>query len=177
VVIALPGPDQLPPGPQRQFFEALHGLYDTAGQPGARVISKEIRRNIDLPETVSHETVSAVLRGATVPAWAKVHSIIVALAGLSTRDHNVRELSESLQQLWLVARSQSRTPDVGEESYPPNDRRDPTGVLSPPPPAPPHPSAIQPLQPTHPIRLGIVGPMSIAGGAPSPDSQIVGDRI
>ena len=78
MAIALPGPDRLPPGSRREFFEALHALYDTAGQPGARVISQWIRRRRDLAETVSHETVSAVLRGTTIPVWAKVHSIVDA---------------------------------------------------------------------------------------------------
>jgi len=113
VAIALPGPDRLPTGPRREFFEALHTLYDTAGQPGARIISQWIFHKRDLRETVSHETVSAVLRGTTVPAWAKVNSIIVVLAEQSTREHDIRVLTDDLLQLWLAAR-QPRPADADD---------------------------------------------------------------
>ena len=59
----MPGEDRLPAGPLREFVQALHELYNTAGQPSARTISTAIRQNRELRETVSHETVSSVLRG------------------------------------------------------------------------------------------------------------------
>jgi tetratricopeptide (TPR) repeat protein len=105
VAIALPGPDRLPPGPMRDFVLALHVLYDRAGRPGARVISRGIRQDMSLDETVSHETVSSVLRGMSLPAWAKIHSIIVELARESIDDHDLAELMHNYQPLWLAART------------------------------------------------------------------------
>jgi tetratricopeptide (TPR) repeat protein len=105
VAIGLPGPDRLLPGPLRDFVEALHALYDSAGRPGARVISRGIRHDQRLHETVSHETVSSTLRGVSLPSWAKVQSIIVELARESIDDHDKAELMRRYQPLWLAARS------------------------------------------------------------------------
>jgi hypothetical protein len=74
--IALPGRDKLRPGPRRDLAEALHGLYRQAGLPGARTISKESRDRDDLPDTISHEGVSGILRGEGLPRWSKIESLV-----------------------------------------------------------------------------------------------------
>jgi NB-ARC domain/Tetratricopeptide repeat len=131
VAIALVGLDKLPPGPPRDFFEALHVLYDQAGQPGARVISGDIRRDHLLRETVSHETVSAVLRGTALPGWAKVHSIVVVLLaqGVGQQDQE-REVAR-IHRLWLRARSSlAATPPAPPQPVP-NARPEPTPPVTP----------------------------------------------
>ncbi len=80
---------------------------------------------------MSHETVSAVLRGASVPNWAKVHSIVLTLAELSTRDYDVRHLIQRLQQLWLAAGSKSNlaSPVAPQElKIPPNVSKVPSSI-------------------------------------------------
>jgi tetratricopeptide (TPR) repeat protein len=115
VAIALPGEDRLPVGPRRDFFEALHGLYNTAGLPSGRIISTMINKlrksggvsNASRPdlESVSHETVSSVLRGEALSSWAKVRSIVTALVALSDRDLDTDDQITAFQELWLAARS------------------------------------------------------------------------
>ncbi len=105
MAIALPGLDQLSPGPSRDFAEALHALYDLAGQPGARVISQGIRQDRNLRETVSHETVSSALRGDSLPGWGKIYSIIVVLARESVDQHDLPTLVRNFHTLWLAARA------------------------------------------------------------------------
>jgi tetratricopeptide (TPR) repeat protein len=105
VAISPPGLDRVPPGPVRDFVDALHSLYDAAGRPGARVISTRIRRNHDLSEPASHETVGSALRGASVPSWAKVRSIVVTLALMSDRQPDRGALISRFHALWLAANS------------------------------------------------------------------------
>ena len=86
----MPGPDRVPEGSHRELLLRLHQLYEGAGLPSTRTISQRIRRS-PLPETVSHETVSALLRGAPLPAWAKIRSVIIVLCGMSDQRVDVEE--------------------------------------------------------------------------------------
>ncbi len=126
MAIALPALDQLPAGPQRDFVVALHDLYDSAGRPSAREISKGIRNNASLKETVSHETVSATLRGITaLPSWGKVLSIILQLNAEAVNPRSREQLVTSFHQLWLAARSpgaEGPPEDVKPAASPPTPR-------------------------------------------------------
>jgi len=102
VVIQLPDRERLPPGPHRDLVVAMHGLYDDAGKPGSRLISAEIRRNNDLRETVSHETISATLRGRSIPAWGKIRSIVIQLVAMSDEQRDMKHVLADLRQLWLA---------------------------------------------------------------------------
>jgi len=106
VAIAMPGPERLPAGPTRDFVTAVHALYDAAGRPGARVISQGIRRDLSLRETVSHETISAVLRGASLPGWAKVRSIVIELSRESIAQPDRGATVARFQRLWLAAQAE-----------------------------------------------------------------------
>lgn len=75
----MPDEQQLPPGPRRDMAAALHDLYALAGKPAARTISTWIRDRDDLPGTLSHEGVSAVLRGSGTPRWANLESLVRVL--------------------------------------------------------------------------------------------------
>lgn len=103
MAIPLPGRDRLPPGPKRDFVEALHRLYDSAGQPAARHISKAIYKRADL-ESVSHETVSSTLRGTALPTWGKVQAIATVLAQWTIKQQDVERVLHDLQTVWIVAR-------------------------------------------------------------------------
>jgi tetratricopeptide (TPR) repeat protein len=69
------------------------------------MISQGIRHDRTLRETVSHETVSAALRGESVPGWGKVQSIIHELAKNSVDQHDLRLLDRRFHTLWLAARA------------------------------------------------------------------------
>jgi hypothetical protein len=75
-----PGDVKLPPGPKRDLVLALHGLYRSAGRPGLRKIANAITEDDALPDTVSHETVSAMLRGTSIPRWPKLECIVRQLS-------------------------------------------------------------------------------------------------
>jgi tetratricopeptide (TPR) repeat protein len=116
VAIALPGRDRLPPSPARDFVEALHRLYDSAGQPASRQVSRAIFKRTDLAETVSHETVSAALRGK-IPAWGKMRSIVIVLVDMSDDDWHLGTVLTQLNRLWLG----TRVTDAGAEEEPADD--------------------------------------------------------
>ncbi|MFC6565973.1 FxSxx-COOH system tetratricopeptide repeat protein [Actinoplanes utahensis] len=86
----MPDPDRVPAGSHRELLLRLHQLYEGAGLPSTRTISQRIRKS-PLPETVSHETVSALLRGAPLPAWSKIRAVIIVLCGMSDQRVDVEE--------------------------------------------------------------------------------------
>ncbi|WP_157437376.1 FxSxx-COOH system tetratricopeptide repeat protein [Actinoplanes subtropicus] len=132
MAIALPGRDRLPPGPNRDFVEAMHLLYDLAGRPAARAISRAIFKQSML-ESVSHETVSAVLRGDKIPTWGKVQSIVTVLAVMAVSEQNLATLLRDTHRLWIRTRPAQRP----EPAVPaPEPAPEPEAVPPPLPPAP-----------------------------------------
>jgi hypothetical protein len=104
VGIRMPGEQDLPPGSRRDLAVALYDLYELAGKPAVRTISARIRERDDLPGTLSHEGVSAVLRGAGMPRWANLESLVRVLVeqqrvGLSEADPTVARI----HALWRIA--------------------------------------------------------------------------
>jgi HJR/Mrr/RecB family endonuclease len=71
---------QLSPGPRRDLVLALHDLYRGAGRPGLRRIADAIRKADAFPDTVSHETASALLRGEGIPRWPKLECLVRQLS-------------------------------------------------------------------------------------------------
>ncbi|MEU4156494.1 FxSxx-COOH system tetratricopeptide repeat protein [Actinoplanes sp. NPDC026670] len=112
MAIEMPGPESLAPGALRDFVQALHQLYDDAGQPPSRQISDVIR--LVLPsrafEAVSHETVSALLRGRPVPAWGKTRAVVAGLCHLSVQSRAFRDEEAPFNRLWAAARSGTPAP-------------------------------------------------------------------
>lgn len=137
VAIALPGGDKLPDGPLRTFVSSVHGVYDAAGQPAARVIA---RATLDLPpsiyQSVSHETVSALLRASTVPAWEKVRSVLHVLAALAPFDYNLTDLEKHMSELWQQARRELQEATPLPIDPPPDGSPPPPQPVRPPEPAP-----------------------------------------
>jgi tetratricopeptide (TPR) repeat protein len=164
VAIALPGRDRLPPGPTRDFAEALHKLYDLAGQPASRQVSRAIFKSAEL-EAVSHETVSSMLRGR-IPAWGKVQSVVTVLARLSIREQNLDSLVSDFHDRWLQARRPGLRAPVPQQS----DVRDhapesisPRGPVSPAAPTLAAPADERP--PREPMAV-LVEERIIGGGLP-----------
>jgi tetratricopeptide (TPR) repeat protein len=100
----MPGLDALPAGPRRDLVARLHDLYGQAGKPATRIISKRI---LDLKsselETVSHETINSLLRGKSVPSWAKLRSVIVVLCRMSVQQVDIRRELVEFNALWVAS--------------------------------------------------------------------------
>ena len=143
--IGLPGTDRLPDGPMRAFVVELHSLYGLAGRPAARAISRRVFADRTL-ETVSHETVSSLLRGASLPAWAKVESIIVVLNRMAVQQSDPQQLRIRFNRLWLGVDHPPRS--AAAESQPESWDEPPPALERPlPPPEERIHSARPPLSP------------------------------
>jgi tetratricopeptide (TPR) repeat protein len=115
----MPGFDRLPRGPVRNLVQALHGLYQEAGMPGARAISDAIRARDDLRDTVSHETISAALRGDGLPRWSKVECLVRQLAAWAVSQPDPDAVVRMFHGLWLdAAASWARAGAVSRNSGP-----------------------------------------------------------
>ncbi|GAA0464114.1 hypothetical protein Ade02nite_31000 [Paractinoplanes deccanensis] len=99
--VTIPGQDRLPSGPLRDLVTALHELYGDAGKPGVRVISSDIRKRPSLRDTVSHETISAMLRGDGLPRWDKVEGVVRVLAARSVTPRDEDGEVRRFHALWL----------------------------------------------------------------------------
>ncbi|GGK72190.1 FxSxx-COOH system tetratricopeptide repeat protein [Mangrovihabitans endophyticus] len=98
-----PRPGPLPDGPLRDLVLALRGLHRAAGKPGARQISAAIRDSDDMRDTVSHETVSAMLRGGGLPKWVKVECVVRQLVAWAVTGPDTDEEIRRFHRLWLAA--------------------------------------------------------------------------
>lgn len=98
-----PQPGTVTEGPLGDLLQALHELHRAAGKPGARRISVAIRDREDMRDTVSHETISAMLRGSGLPKWVKVECVVRQLAEWSVTGHDPDHEVRRFHQLWLAA--------------------------------------------------------------------------
>jgi hypothetical protein len=105
VGVPMPGEETLPPSPTRDLVAALHELYELAGKPACRTISRIIRERDDLPGTLSHEGVSAALRGVngSIPRWANLESLVRVLAETAITKPSVDAEVVRIHSLWRVA--------------------------------------------------------------------------
>ncbi|GIF35469.1 FxSxx-COOH system tetratricopeptide repeat protein [Actinoplanes utahensis] len=103
--------------PESDFLTELRDLFRAAGKPSARRISQGIRSR-DMPDTVSHETINALLRGSTLPRWSKVESVIRILAEWDVRRPNPDTEVRRFFDLWNedVAGVHSVVPSVGPDT-------------------------------------------------------------
>jgi hypothetical protein len=102
--VKMPDESRLPPGPRRDLVAGLHELYSSAGKPACRRISVLIRERDVLPGTLSHEGVSATLRGAGgLPRWHNLESLVRVLAELSVIGLDVNAVVVRIHSLWCAA--------------------------------------------------------------------------
>jgi tetratricopeptide (TPR) repeat protein len=85
------------------LVQAIHELYDAAGRRGVRQISNAIKDRDDLRDTVSHETVSAMLRGESLPRWIKLECVVRQLAAWAVTHPDPDATVRRFHQLWLDA--------------------------------------------------------------------------
>jgi tetratricopeptide (TPR) repeat protein len=106
--------------PQADLVTELQLLYRAAGRPSLRRISQEIRENDQMPDTVSHETVKALLAGQTIPRWSKVESVVRYLAGHAVHRPDVEAEVRRFFDLWSAAtetRADQPGPPVGPQPW------------------------------------------------------------
>ena len=87
---ALPRPD-VPEGPARVLFHALHELHHRAGWPSLRSMAKAVG--------CSHTTISAAFCEPRIPRWGLLELIVETLDGNA----------ESFHDLWLAATATEST--------------------------------------------------------------------
>ncbi len=103
VGIEPPGVDRLPEGPGRDLVLALHALYRGSGKPSTRRIAEDVQ-NGDYRDTVSHETVAAMLRGDRgLPRWEKLEAVVSVLALRHTPPLDPVAEATRIQELWHAA--------------------------------------------------------------------------
>jgi hypothetical protein len=100
--IELPGENRLPPGPARDLVVGLHELYRGAGLPGLRRIAKAIADG-DFSDVVSHETVSDMLNGKSVPRWSKLDAVVRQLAMWNIPRLDPESTAVRFLSLWKAA--------------------------------------------------------------------------
>jgi hypothetical protein len=103
VGIEPPGLDRLPEGPGRDLVLALHALYRGSGKPSTRRITRDVQ-NGDYRDTVSHETVAAMLhRDRSLPRWEKLEAVVSVLALRHTPPLDPVAEATRMQEFWHAA--------------------------------------------------------------------------
>ncbi len=99
------GPADDPTGAgQRALTEAFARLRERSHGLGLRRLSELIRADHDLPDSLSHETVRRILKGA--PArWSSVKTLALVLARQAVPAEEVAGEVERVRALWLAARA------------------------------------------------------------------------
>ncbi|WP_219471194.1 hypothetical protein [Nonomuraea rhizosphaerae] len=127
----MPDEQQLPPGPRRDLVAALHDLYELAGKPAARAISAWIRERDDLPGTLSHEGVSAALRGSGTTRWANLESLVCVLVEKQrVGEAKVGSVVARIHTLWRIADGGMAPEPVGEPELTPQSQREAIASLN-----------------------------------------------
>ncbi len=117
--IPMPDESQIPIGHHR-LLVALHQLHEAAGWPGLQRTSKAIRARHDLPDTISHEAISKILRGTVLPQqWHKLESLVRQYLTWSVHqpDDPGAEVRR-IHQLWQRAVTD---PDGRDEEHEPDE--------------------------------------------------------
>jgi tetratricopeptide (TPR) repeat protein len=154
MAVAMPSRQTLPEGPQRRLVQAIHDLYTAAGRPGVRQISNAVKEREDLRDTVSHETVSSVLRGEGLARWIKLECVIRQLCTWAVTRPDPDTEVRRFHRLWLEAAEVPSNRTVAPR----------TGRFE----ATPRPSA--------PLRAEQPAPAAVVFNAPARNAHFIGRR-
>jgi hypothetical protein len=130
VGIEPPGLDRLPEGPGRDLVLALHALYRGSGKPSTRRIAEDVHDG-DYRDTVSHETVAAMLHGDRgLPRWEKLEAVVSVLALRHTPSLDPVAEAMRMQEYWHAAQGHA---NLGEIEAPADTAGPAQGEFSAPP--------------------------------------------
>ncbi|MDP9797359.1 tetratricopeptide (TPR) repeat protein [Catenuloplanes nepalensis] len=101
-----------------EFLAELQLLYRAAGRPAYRKVSDAIRDRDDMPDTVSHETVSAIIRGAVLPRWIKVECVVRQLATMAVVKPDTEAEVRRFHLLWSAEDDRQRGRSSGHSAQP-----------------------------------------------------------
>lgn len=108
--IQMPTEGALPRGARRDFVSELHNHYRAANRPALRLISERASilaaRNEKLAGTASRETIRRMLEGLSLPTWATVEVVFLALCDIAGRDPN--EQCDDSYESWTYRDNLSR---------------------------------------------------------------------
>ncbi|MFC0528943.1 FxSxx-COOH system tetratricopeptide repeat protein [Phytohabitans kaempferiae] len=136
----------------------LQLLYRAAGRPSYRRISTEIRKQNHMPDTVSHETVSAILRGDGLARWSKVECVVRYLAALAVHHPDVADEVRRFHALWLAASDEAaRGGSTSTSPELPEPRLDTRPFFEVPPDLPAVPPSVTPVGPAPHRNPGFTG--------------------
>lgn len=138
-------------------------LYRAAGRPSFRKISNEIRERDDMPDTVSHETVSALLGGTFIPRWSKVECVVRQLAFMAVHRPDPETEVQRFLELWAAAndaRNGTTAPVEGGEPAAPDLTPPPATPLGGPSTAEPQTSPAPPPNPGFTGRADVLNAMT-----------------
>ncbi|GAB7043494.1 hypothetical protein JCM9533A_73450 [Catenuloplanes niger JCM 9533] len=93
-------------------------LYRAAGRPAYRRVSAAISERDDMPDTVSHETVGAILRGEWLSRWIKLECVVRQLATVAVHRPDPELEVRRFHALWLAADDAQRGRDPAAPAAP-----------------------------------------------------------
>lgn len=147
--------------PQVDLVTELLLLYRAAGRPSYRKVSSEIRERPDMPDTVSHETVKALLSGAFIPRWSKVESVVRQLAAMAVHRPDPDTEVQRFLRLWDAenSRTDNHVPWVFDRPTETATVANRPALDEPPGPAEPQIGSVPPRNPVFTGREELLGVM------------------
>ncbi|MFW3473552.1 HNH endonuclease signature motif containing protein [Streptomyces microflavus] len=135
-MIQIPDENVLPGGSHRNLLVALHVLYRRAGFPGIKSISEASVHLGDNCDVISHQGVSNILAGKSIPRWGKLEALVLVLANRDVTRPEPRGIAQEFHALWVQVASEPtpqsiRVDDAGKPP-PEESTADPSGSLAPP---------------------------------------------
>jgi tetratricopeptide (TPR) repeat protein len=160
-----PEPGVPDPDPFAALVTELNLLYTAAGRPAYRKVSAAIARDDTMPDTVSHETVGAILRGEGLSKWTKIECVVRQLAIMAVHRPDPATEVIRFHALWVMADDVAR-----------NGRSLAERPVEAEPPAGPLPGPRAPIEPV-PVPSGAVGgPATPTTDEPAPGAPPIGER-
>ncbi|MGW5773367.1 HNH endonuclease [Streptomyces longwoodensis] len=106
-MIKIPNEKDLPSGTHRDLVIELHGLYRRAGFPGLKSISNASIHLGDHCDVISHQGVSNLLSGKSIPRWRKLEALVLVLASLDVTRPEPRKVAQQFHSLWVLLADKS----------------------------------------------------------------------
>jgi hypothetical protein len=101
-MIPIPNEKDFSSGAHRDLVIRLHELYRRAGFPGIKSISNASIHLGDNCDVISHQGVSNILSGKSIPRWCKLEALVLVLASLDVTRPEPRKIAQQFHSLWVL---------------------------------------------------------------------------